>query len=156
MQPQSYTVTAADGGHGRILVTVPFDPDAVWSFKALHRVAGTVNGMRVRAVLDVRDGIRGFLLGPAWLRDHGVRVGDEIAVVIAPEGPQRGALAADIAAALDADPQAGMFFDALAQFYQRAYLRWIDATTRRPEERARRIAEVVRLLHAGIKQRPRS
>jgi Domain of unknown function (DUF1905) len=37
-----------------------------------------------------------------------------------------------------------------------AYLRWIDATTRRPDLRAARIAEVVDLLAAGIKQRPRS
>jgi hypothetical protein len=34
-------------------------------------------------------------------------------------------------------------------------LRWIDATTRRPDVRAARITEVVDLLAAGIKQRPR-
>ena len=45
--------------------------------------------------------------------------------------------------------------DTLAQFYRKAYLRWIDATTRRPDLRAARIAEVVDLLAAGIKQRPR-
>jgi hypothetical protein len=45
------------------------------------------------------------------------------------------------------------FFDTLAQFYRKAYLRWIDATTGRPEVRAARIAEVVDLLAAGIKQR---
>jgi hypothetical protein len=37
-----------------------------------------------------------------------------------------------------------------------AYLRWIDATTRRPDLRAARIAEAVDLLASGIKQRPRS
>ena len=36
-----------------------------------------------------------------------------------------------------------------------AYLRWIGATARRPDLRAARIAEVVDLLAAGIKQRPR-
>ena len=51
---------------------------------------------------------------------------------------------------------AAAFFDTLAQFYRKAYLRWIDATTRRPELRAARIAEVVDLLAAEIKQRPRS
>jgi hypothetical protein len=44
----------------------------------------------------------------------------------------------------------------LAQFYRRAYLRWIDATKRRPEQRAQRIAEVIQLLEAGRKQRPQS
>jgi uncharacterized protein YdeI (YjbR/CyaY-like superfamily) len=75
---------------------------------------------------------------------------------LAPEGPQRGDLADDIAVALAANPAAGAFFDTLAQFYRKAYLRWIDATTRRPDVRAARIAEVVGLLAAGIKERPRS
>ena len=35
------------------------------------------------------------------------------------------------------------------------YLRWIDATTRRPDVRAARIAEVVGLLSAGVKERPK-
>ncbi|MGO9672291.1 MAG: YdeI/OmpD-associated family protein [Streptosporangiaceae bacterium] len=90
-----------------------------------------------------------------WMRDTGVAVGDEVIVELEPEGPQRGDLAADIASALAASPAAAAFFDTLAQFYRKAYLRWIDATTRRPELRAARIAEVVQLLAAGIKERPR-
>ena len=72
---------------------------------------------------------------------------------IAPEGPQRDDLADDVAAALAANPDAGEFFDSLAQFYRRGYLRWIDATKRRPEQRAERIAEVVKLLMAGVMER---
>ncbi len=86
----------------------------------------------------------------------GLAIGDEVTVELAPEGPQRGELADDIAAALAAHPAAGAFFDTLAQFYRKAYLRWIDSTTRRPELRAARIAEVVGLLEAGVKERPRS
>ena len=40
--------------------------------------------------------------------------------------------------------------------FRKAYLRWIDATSRRPDLRAARIAEVVELLAAGVKERPRS
>ena len=94
------------------------------------------------------------MLGPAWRRDCGLDVGDAVDVVLEPEGPQRDDLAADVAAALADDRQAGEFFDSLAQFYRRAYVRYIDATKRRPDERAARIAEVVGLLAAGIKQRP--
>jgi len=93
---------------------------------------------------------------PMWLRDVGVAAGDDVIVELAPEGPQRADLADDIAAALAASPAAAAFFDTLAQFYRKAYLRWIDATARRPDLRAARIAEVVDLLAAGIKQRPRS
>jgi uncharacterized protein YdeI (YjbR/CyaY-like superfamily) len=85
----------------------------------------------------------------------GIAVGSDVLVELAPEGPQRADLAEDISAALAANPAAGAFFDTLAQFHTRAYLRYIDATTRRPTVRAARIAEVVGLLANGIKQRPR-
>jgi uncharacterized protein YdeI (YjbR/CyaY-like superfamily) len=88
--------------------------------------------------------------------DAGIEVGSEAVVELAPEGPQRGDLAADVVAALEANPAAGAFFDTLAQFYRKAYLRYIDATTRRPDLRAARIAEVAGLLADGVKERPRT
>jgi uncharacterized protein YdeI (YjbR/CyaY-like superfamily) len=80
-------------------------------------------------------------------------VGVRVDVVVVPEGPQRAELAPDVAAALDAEPDAGAFFDSLAQFYRKGYLRWIDATKRSPALRAQRIAEMVRLFKKGVKQR---
>jgi uncharacterized protein YdeI (YjbR/CyaY-like superfamily) len=59
----------------------------------------------------------------------------------------------DVAAALEASPRAGAYFDSLAQFYRNAFLRWIDATKRRPEQRPVRIAEMIRLLEEGKKHR---
>jgi hypothetical protein len=151
----------------------------VWGPKPRHLIAGTVGGLRIRGAVEAVGGLRtrgsveavggartrgtsdrvgdryGFTLGPAWLRDCDVAVGDTVTVDIHPEGPQRADLPDDLAAALDAHPQAGAFFDALAQFYRRAYLRWIEATKRRPEQRPHRIAEVIRLLEAGVKERPK-
>lgn len=144
---------ARDGGRGRVLIPVPFDPDERWQPKPRHHIGGTVNGMRVRGVVEAIEGEFGFLLGPMWLRDCGVAPGDKLAVVIAPEGPQRGDLPEDFAAALNESAEAGAFFDGLAQFYRRGYLRWIEATKRRPEVRAERIREVVALLEAGRKER---
>jgi hypothetical protein len=137
-----------------VFVPVPFDPDAVWGRKAVHHVHGTVNGMGVRGVIEPLDDGHGVILGPAWRRDCGLAAGDTVDVVMQPEGPQRDDLAADLAAALAATPKAGEFFDSLAQYYRRAYLRYINATKRRPEVRAARIAEVVGLLADGVKQRP--
>ena len=68
-----------------------------------------------------------------------------------PRDREHGDLAPDVAAALEDEPAAGEFFDALAQFYRRAYLRWIDGTKRRPEVRQERIAEMVEFLKAGRK-----
>jgi hypothetical protein len=149
-----FTATVTADKRKRVLVPVPFDPDDVWGRKPEHHVAGTVNGMGVRAVIEPLGSGFGILLGPAWRRGCGMGPGDDVDVVLMPEGPQRADLAPDVAAALEASPDAGAFFDSLAQFYRNGYLRWIDATKRRPENRAERIAEMVELLQAGVKQRP--
>lgn len=154
MESQRFTGSVAAAGRDSLLVPVPFNPDGVWGAKPRHHIAGTVNGVRVRAVIEpVGDGF-GFTLGPKSPSRAGLAVGDEVTVDITPEGPQRADLADDVAEALAASPQAAAFFDSLAQFYRRAYLRWIDATRRRPEQRPVRIAEMVNLLESGIKQRP--
>ncbi len=153
---RAFDAVVAAGANKRVVIPLPFDPDAAWGRKLVHRVGGTVNGMRIRAVIEpFGDGL-GIAVGAAWRRDCGLGPGDEVAVVLAPEGPQRDDLAPDIAAALEAEPAAGEFFDSLAQFYRRGYLRWIDATTRRPEVRAARIAEMVELCGAGLKERPKA
>jgi uncharacterized protein with von Willebrand factor type A (vWA) domain len=154
MGVQRFSAFIPNGQGGRIAIGVPFDPDEVWGAKAEHPVGGTINGRRVRGRLLRTDSGWVLPLGPTCVHDQGVEAGSEVLVELAPEGPQRADLAEDIAAALAANPSAAAFFDTLAQFYRKAYLRWIDATTRRPDLRAARIAEVVDLLAAGVKQRP--
>ena len=149
-----YSTVVITGERKRVMVPVPFDPDEVWGHKSDHRVHGTVNGITVRASVEPLGHGFGIVLGAAWRRDCGIAPGDNVDVVLEPEGPQREDLADDVRAALAAEPDAGAFFDSLAQFYRRAYLRWIDATTRRPDERERRIAEVMDLLRRGEKQCP--
>lgn len=140
---------------GRIVVRLPFDPSEAWGSKARHHVVGTVAGRGIRGPLTVDGAEAKLVLGPAWCRDNDLTAGDSVEVVLGPEGPQQEMLAADIAAALAARPEARARFDSLATFYRKAFLRWVDATTRRPEVRSARIAEMVELLAAGHKQRPR-
>jgi hypothetical protein len=154
VEPQQFTVKVADAGRGRLRIDVPFDPDTTWTPKPRHHITGTVGGVRVRGTLERRDDGHCLTLGQAWARDCRVAVGDTVPVVLLPEGPQRTDLAPDVAAALEANPAAGAFFDSLAQFYRKGYLRWVDATKRSPAARAERLAEMVRLLNAGVKQRP--
>jgi Bacteriocin-protection, YdeI or OmpD-Associated/Domain of unknown function (DUF1905) len=156
VKAMQFEATVLRVGRDRVVVPVPFDPAEVWGAKPRHHVAGSVNGMRVRAVIEAVDCGLGFVLGAAWRRDCGIEPGDQVQVQIAPEGPQRGDLSADFAAALDANPTAGQFFDSLAQFYRKDYLRWIDATQRSPQLRAERISLVIELLAGGQKARPRS
>lgn len=149
----SYSAVVTTDTRKRVMVPVPFDPDVVWGSKTDHRVHGTVNGMNVRASVEALDDGFGIVLGPAWRRDCGIAAGDVVHVELTPEGPQREDLAEDVRAALADAPVAAAFFDGLAQFYRRAFLRWIDATKRRPDERERRIAEMIDLLKRGEKQR---
>ena len=156
MRTQRFGAVVAAGTSGRAIIVIPFDPDGMWGAKAQHPVNGTVQGRRVRVTLSPGGSGWAFTLSPSRMCDMGLVVGDEVSVELAPEGPQRADLAEDISAALAANPAAAAFFDTLAQFYRKAYLRWIDATTRRPQVRAARIAKVVDLLAAGTKERPRS
>ncbi|MEU4218852.1 YdeI/OmpD-associated family protein [Actinoplanes sp. NPDC026623] len=146
-----FKAIAQDAGRGRVLIPVPFDPNEVWGAKPRHHAGGTANGHRVRGLIERHDQVWGLLLGAMWTRDCAVAAGDEVDLEIEAEGPQRADLADDIAAALAANPEAAEFFDGLAQFYRRAYLRWIDATKRDPAQRELRIAQTVDLLAAGVK-----
>jgi hypothetical protein len=142
----------AGDGKARVFIPVPFDPAKAWGKRDRWHVAGTINGRKVRGVVEPGGGAHLFALGPAWRRDNGIGPGDAVEVTLAIEGPQREMLAPDFAKALAANPSAARFWDSVAQFYRKGYLRWIDATKKRPDERVRRIAEVVRLLAAGRKQ----
>jgi hypothetical protein len=138
----------------RVTIPVPFDPAEAWGRRDRYHVTGTVEGVGFRGPLVFRDGAwlierRPKSPGAAQLHD-----GQSVAVEIWPEGPQVQQLADDVAQALAARPRARAAFESLAQFYRKAWLRWIDATKRRPEVRAERIGEMVRMLEAGYKERP--
>lgn len=149
-----FAVSVAVDRRGRTHVPVPFDPDEAWGAKPRHHVTGSLGGRRLRGVIEATPDGPVLVLGPSWCPGDPLADGAVVDAVLAPEGPQRADLAPDVAEALAASPEAGAYFDSLAQFYRKTYLRWIDATRRRPEERPVRIAEVVRLLEAHQKERP--
>lgn len=151
-QERFRTVVAVDR-RGRTQVPIPFDPDDVWGRKTRHPMRGSVAGRSMRGTIMKAESGPLLTLGPAWTCEP-LPDGAEVEVILEPEGPQRTDLAPDIAAALDANPTAAAAFDGLAQFYRTKWLRWIDATQRRPDQRPVRIAEMVGLLQRGHKERP--
>jgi uncharacterized protein YdeI (YjbR/CyaY-like superfamily) len=56
----------------------------------------------------------------------------------------------ELAAALEGDPAARDAFDALSYTHRREYARWI-ADAKRDATRARRVAEALELLRAGVR-----
>ena len=151
MTTQHFKTMIAKSGT-RTFIPIPFNPNEVWGVKQRHHITGTVNGYGVRGSLG-SDGTQYFLpLGAAWRRDCGIDAGDQVNVVLSPEGPQSETLSADIADALEAEPQAKAFFESLATFYRNTYIKWIESA-KRPETRAVRIKEMIELLKAGKKQK---
>ncbi len=152
MTTQRFKTTVAKDG-SRTFISIPFNPNKVWGVKQRHHITGSINGHPVRGALD-SDSDQYFLpLGAAWRRDNGLDADTAVDVELMPEGPQTDTLAPDLLAALESEPEARAFFESLATFYRKGYLRWIDGAARRPELRHARIAELVVLLKAGKKQR---
>src|ERR1035441_11639 len=124
MRLQRCRAVITAGPRGRAVIAVPFNPDETWGAKAEHPVGGTIDGRRVRGTVSPSVRCWAVPVMRRGLREGEVAMGDEVTVELAPEGPQRDDLADDIATALAANSAAGAFFDTLAQFYRKAYLRW--------------------------------
>lgn len=127
----------------RVYLPLPAEPE-------VRHLAGTVNGMRYRGAVESIDDSPALVIGPAWRRGCGLKAGDPVRVELEPEGPQRQDLAPDLAAAFDASPAAAAFWDELAQFYRKAYLRWIDATKRSPAPKVSELPMLHPLLLSGF------
>jgi hypothetical protein len=148
---QHFKTTISKSGT-RTFIALPFNPNDVWGVKGRHYIRGSVNGYAVRGSLG-SDGTQYFLpLGAAWRRDCGLEAGAKVDVVLSPEGPQSESLSADVASALEAEPQVKAFFESLATFYRNTYIKWIESA-KRPETRTARINEMINLLRAGKKQK---
>jgi hypothetical protein len=149
---RTFTTTVEPRPQGGVSIKLPFNPVTEWGDRDRYDVTGTVGGNRVRGKLKSRSDGHYLELGPAWCRDFQIAAGAAIQVSLAPEGPQVDALAPDIAAALDTDPQVRRFFEALPSYYRKNFMRWIDQA-KRPETRANRVAETVATLKAGKRER---
>ncbi len=147
-----FRVAAMGGPRGGFSVAIPFDPALAWGERDQYHVHGTVGGQPFRGPLAMSDGSWSLQLGPAWCRAPGFRPGDEVDVVMGPEGSQSTTLGADVAAAFAAEPAAARFFDSLPSFYRNNYARWIESA-KRPETRAKRIAQTVELTRNGKRER---
>lgn len=140
---------ALEKSGSKAIVRLPFDPNELWGAKRRHYVHGLVakdgRELRLRALIQEEEGGYLISLGAAFRRDNHVELGDEVTVTIEPEGPQLSNMAADIVAALTAEPAAVDFFNGLATHYRKTYVNWVE-DAKRPETRTNRIAEMVALL----------
>jgi hypothetical protein len=148
----SFPATLEPRRGGGVAIRIPFHPSEAWGDKDRHYVSGTIGGYGVRGTLTTVDGNPYLLLGPAWCRDPRMGAGAQVTVALLPEGPQFDGLSPDLRDALGAEPKARRFFESLATFYRKGYVDWVEAA-KRPETRAKRIAETVAALKAGKDRR---
>lgn len=134
-------------------LTLPFDPAAVWGARERYDIAGTIAGRAYRGRILSQGSTHVLRMGAAWWRDNPVTPGMQVEVVINLEGTQVAQMAADLADALQANPAAQAFFENLPTYYRKNYLRWIDGA-KQPATRAKRIAELIVLLSAGMREKP--
>jgi Bacteriocin-protection, YdeI or OmpD-Associated/Domain of unknown function (DUF1905) len=136
---------------GGIAIRIPYDPVSAWGARGRYDMTGTVAGRKVRGRLVERNGAYFLELGPAWCRDNSLADQPEVQVVLVPEGPQVATMPPDLSEALNASPEARQYFESLATFYRKGFMRWIDSA-KLPETRARRISETVAALKAGKRE----
>lgn len=151
MSKQRFKATVEARPGGGVAIRIPFDPSEVWGEKGRHYVTGSIDGCTLRGRLASVAGAHVLQLGPSWNCAR-FEAGDDVTVELEPEGPQLATMPSDVVSALESEPEARRFFEALATHYRKNFVSWIDGA-KRPETRARRIDEAVDALKAGRRER---
>ncbi len=136
-----------DEGGDIPLVEVPFDVKATWG-KARPPVVVTVNGFSFRSTVSVYGGKSYVGLRRDYREAAKVRLGDRITVTLAlDEAPREVAVPKDFAAALKGQKGAAERWAKLSYSHQKEHVLAIEGA-KKPETRARRIANALQLLKA--------
>ena len=115
-------------------------------------VVGTLNGFPIRtSVAPVGDATHAMIINKEMQAGAHVKAGDEVKVSLEIDtAPRTVETPTDLKKALARDPQAKAFFKELSYTHRKDYVTWITSA-KRPETRARRVEETVKLLSEGKK-----
>ncbi|MBL8931429.1 MAG: DUF1905 domain-containing protein [Kineosporiaceae bacterium] len=141
-------------------VLVPRGPAGavVLSEEQVHALGGgakafpvtvTVNGCAIALRLARMGGEPLIGFSKAARAQAGVEIGDEVDVeIVADTAPRVVEVPPDLEAALAADPEAAVAFEALAYSHRKEYVRWVSEA-KREQTRADRIAQTVDRVRSG-------
>lgn len=134
-------------------IEVPDEVLASLGDSARPAVVVTINGYSYRTTIG-RMGGRSLISVSAEVRGaSGVAAGDSVDVDVVLDGAPRGVdVPADLAAALDAEPEARRTFDGSAPSHKKEWVRWVEEA-KKAETRTTRIAKAVEALRAGKRSR---
>ena len=134
-------------------VTVPEEVLAALGSGRRPAVAVTINGHTFRTTIGSIRGVAKIPVSAAVRAAAGVTAGDLLVVEVAADAtPREVSVPDDLTAALDGDQAAAGFFAGLSYSHKNAYVTWIEEA-KKPETRARRVAETAARLAAKQAQR---
>lgn len=137
--------------HGKTATFFHVPPEVMEALGPKKRVAVrvTVNGYTYRSTVAPMGGRFLLPLNRENRAAAGVAAGDRVQVTIErDEAPRAVAVPGDLAAALATEEAASETFTGLSYSHQREYVEWIEQA-KRPETRARRVAQAIARLGAG-------
>jgi hypothetical protein len=153
MSREKFKTKIETGERGRVFITMPFVPSDKWGKKPRHFVKGTINGVAFSGSLGSRGGIHFMPVNKDLQSEAAISPGDAVTVIIEPQGAAAASdLPEDLENALADNPSAREFLEGLSAFYRNSYLAWI-AAAKKPETRASRVEQTVKLLAQKQKQR---
>jgi len=131
-----------------VRLCLPADVSATLGSGRLLPAIVTINGHRVRTTLHKMGGGYMMAVNAELRRQLGVDAGDTVHVSVEPDGaPPAVEVPDDLAAALDAAGRRAAF-EALSPFRQTEMVKSVTGA-KRPETRARRVAQAIDALGAG-------
>jgi hypothetical protein len=148
----TFRATVELGGKTATGIEVPAEVVEALGAGRKPAVSVTIGGHTYRSTIAAR-GDRFLLPVSAENRAAaGVAAGDEVEVRVELDtAPRVVDVPADLATALDADPDAGAFFDSLSFSHKRAYVEPIEAA-KKPETRQRRVEKTLAMLREKRKR----
>jgi hypothetical protein len=135
----------------RLYIDIPFAPEQVWGSQPQHYVSGRLNDSAFHAALGVQDGSYFMPVNKALRGKANLNVGDTVQVTMKRAKPPATEIPPELAQALEANPAAQAFFEALSAFQRNTYTGWV-AEAEDDEARNQRTESAIQDLLAGQKQ----
>lgn len=148
MDPITFEAVVQAGRGGGAYVEVPFDAKETFG-SGRPKVVATFDGYPYRGSIASMGGC--WILGIAKeIRSAiGKHLGDSVRVTLSPdEAPRVVEVPAELAEALEREPEARASFEGLAYTHRKEYARWI-AGAKREETRRRRLEQAIEKLRRG-------
>ncbi len=138
------------GRGGGAFVVVPFSVEEAFGTRGQVRVKGTIDGHAFRSSIASMYGEHLLGLHKVTREQIGKTIGDTVTLVIEVDTDERVVtIPDDLRRALAGNATTKKAFDGLAYTHRKEYVQWVESA-KKPETRARRVAETVSRIAAGL------